>query len=96
LVGGLVRNTGVLEFSEQASFLSYGRVVDTRKLRTVFGYVPRYNTEAALRSFVESAVALPRLASGSLSVAAQAYDSLVLEPSQRRRLSAAGAIAGRS
>src|SRR6185437_12629801 len=54
VVGGIVRNTGVVEFSaEQASFLNYGRVVDTTRLRDRFGYEPRYSTVDALRSYVE-------------------------------------------
>ena len=54
LVGGIVRNSGVIEFSaEQASFLNFGRVVDTSRLRAEFGYTPRLSTEQALRSYLE-------------------------------------------
>ena len=54
LVGGIVRNTGVIEFSaEQASFLNFGRVVDTSRLRTEFGYIPRLSTEQALASYLD-------------------------------------------
>jgi UDP-glucose 4-epimerase len=54
LVGGLVRNSGVVEFSaEQASFLNFGRVVDTSRLRTEFGYTPRLSTEQALASYLD-------------------------------------------
>ncbi len=62
-VGGLVRNTGVAEFSaEQARFLSHGRVLDTAALRERFGYSPRYTTAAAVDDFLAgrpAAVALP-------------------------------------
>jgi UDP-glucose 4-epimerase len=52
VVGALVRNAGVIEFSaEQAEFLSFGRVVDTTKLHEEFGYHPRYTTAQALDSF---------------------------------------------
>jgi UDP-glucose 4-epimerase len=34
--------------------LSYGRAVDTTRLKTRVGYQPRYSTSEALRSFVES------------------------------------------
>lgn len=52
MVSSLARNAGVLDFSaEQASFLNYGRVVDTTRLRTRFGYRPRYTTAEALSSF---------------------------------------------
>ena len=66
LVGGLVRNAGVAEFSaEQASFLNYGRVVCTGKLRSQFPYEPLYTTREALRSYVDARPA-PRLAAGAL------------------------------
>jgi UDP-glucose 4-epimerase len=67
LVGTLVHNTGVLEFSaEQASFLNYGRVVDTSRLKTSFGYTPDYTTAQALDSYLEARPGLPRLAQGAL------------------------------
>lgn len=53
VVGNLVRNSGVGEFSaEQASFLNFGRVVDTARLHTDFGYNPRLSTEQALHSYL--------------------------------------------
>jgi len=59
LVGGIVRNSGVIEFSaEQASFLNFGRVVDTSRLRTEFGYPLRYSTEQALRSYLDGRSAM--------------------------------------
>jgi UDP-glucose 4-epimerase len=58
LVGGLVRNSGVIEFSaEQAKFLNFGRVVDTSRLRAEFGYAPRLSTEQALRSYLDGPAA---------------------------------------
>jgi UDP-glucose 4-epimerase len=61
-VGAAVRNSGVAEVSaERTSFLNYGRVVDTTKLRTQFGYLPRYTTEEALRSYLDGGSGLPRL-----------------------------------
>jgi UDP-glucose 4-epimerase len=52
-VGGVVGNSGVVEFStEQASFLNYGRVVDTSRLRAALGYAPRYTTAQALESYL--------------------------------------------
>lgn len=51
LIGGLVRNVGVLEVSaEQSSYLNYGRIVDTSRLRTELGFTPRYSTDTALRA----------------------------------------------
>jgi UDP-glucose 4-epimerase len=61
LVGSLVRNSGVVEFSaEQAEFLSFGRVVETAKLHEEFGYVPAYTTAQALDSYIEHHRRLPR------------------------------------
>lgn len=55
-VGGIarwVRRSGLVDFSpEQLGLLSYGRVVDTSRLRAEFGYVPRYTTETAFASFL--------------------------------------------
>jgi UDP-glucose 4-epimerase len=63
-VGGLVRNAGVIEFTaEQSTFLNYGRVVDTTRLRTQFGYTPQYTTEGALQAYIDSRTS-PRLAIG--------------------------------
>ncbi len=54
LVGGLVGNSGVVEFSaEQADFLNFGRVVDTSRLREAFGYRPLYSTDQALQSYLD-------------------------------------------
>ncbi|MEO9133674.1 MAG: NAD-dependent epimerase/dehydratase family protein [Jatrophihabitantaceae bacterium] len=62
LVGAAVRNTGVVEFSaEQASFLNFGRVVDTTRLRERFGYRPRYSSAEALSSYLEGRAGAPRL-----------------------------------
>jgi UDP-glucose 4-epimerase len=53
VAGGLVRRAGLLDFSrEQLSFLEFGRVVDTTRLRTEFGYTPRYDTVAAFDDVV--------------------------------------------
>ena len=55
LVGALVRNSGALEVSaEQASFLNYGRVVDTTRLKERFGYHPVYSSDAALDSYLDA------------------------------------------
>ncbi len=62
LVGGLVRNRGVVELSaEQAQLLSFGRVVDTSRLREEFGYAPPHSTAATLRSFLDGRPGLPNL-----------------------------------
>ncbi len=63
LVGSIVRNSGVTEFSaEQASFLNFGRVVDTSRLRVEFGYPLRLSTEQALRSYLDGRSATDEVA----------------------------------
>jgi UDP-glucose 4-epimerase len=53
VAGRAVRRAGLLEFSrEQLEFLEFGRVVDTTRLRTEFGYTPRYGTVAAFDDIV--------------------------------------------
>lgn len=67
VVGAAVRNSGVAEVSaEKTSFLNYGRVVDTTKLRTQFGYTPRYSTEQALQAYLEGRSSLPRVVVGAV------------------------------
>ena len=59
-VGRLVRQTrlGLSGFSpEQLQLLTYGRGLDTHRMRTVLGFEPRYTTEQALTEFATS---LPR------------------------------------
>jgi UDP-glucose 4-epimerase len=56
-VGSMMRGVGVSEFSpEQVAFLTYGRGVDTTRLRTELGFTPRYTTRAA---FADLASSLP-------------------------------------
>lgn len=52
-VASLVRQTGLVDFSpEQLNFLLYGRVGDVSRLKTVFGYTPRYTTKEAFKDFI--------------------------------------------
>jgi UDP-glucose 4-epimerase len=52
-VVSLVRRSGLVDFSpEQIRFLNFGRVVDATRLRTQFGYQPRYSTAAAFAAFL--------------------------------------------
>jgi UDP-glucose 4-epimerase len=56
-VGGLFRRFGLVDFSpEQLRFLEHGRVVDTERLRTQFGYEPAYSTASAFDDFVRSRI----------------------------------------
>jgi UDP-glucose 4-epimerase len=52
-LAGMVKRAGRVDFSpEQLQFLLYGRVGDITRLRTVFGYEPRYGTRAAFEDFI--------------------------------------------
>jgi len=53
LVGQAFRRAGLVDFSpEQMRFLSHGRVVDTTRLKEVFGFAPRWRTIDAFDDFV--------------------------------------------
>jgi len=52
-IGQFLRRLGVADFStEQMRFLSYGRVVDTTRMKDVLGFTPRYSTREAFDDFV--------------------------------------------
>ena len=54
-LGGLARRTRMVDFSaEQLGYLAHGRVVDTARLTSVFGYRPRYTTLETFDEFTAS------------------------------------------
>jgi UDP-glucose 4-epimerase len=76
-VSAVVRNSGVPGVpTEQPSFLSYGRVVDTARLHDTFGYVPAYSTEQALDSYLATIPQLPRVAAGAVATAERLLTAL--------------------
>jgi UDP-glucose 4-epimerase len=53
VVGALVRNSGALDITaEEASYLNFGRVVDTARLHAHFGFTPRYSTADTVEAFL--------------------------------------------
>ncbi|HVL32381.1 MAG TPA: NAD-dependent epimerase/dehydratase family protein [Actinomycetota bacterium] len=55
-IASMVRQSGLVDFSpEQVNFLLYGRVGDVSRLKSTFGYIPRYTTQEAFRDFVARA-----------------------------------------
>ncbi|HEY3748785.1 MAG TPA: NAD-dependent epimerase/dehydratase family protein [Pseudonocardiaceae bacterium] len=49
----LFRNTRLLDFGpEQVRYLNFGRVVDTTRLKEVFGFTPRWTTRQAFDDYV--------------------------------------------
>ena len=54
-VGAAFRRMGLADFSpEQVRFLTYGRGVDTTRMRTEFGFVPQHTTSETFDAFVEA------------------------------------------
>lgn len=52
-LGRVLRGARVVDFSaDQVRLLNFGRVVDTTRLRTVFGYTPRWTTRDAFDDYV--------------------------------------------
>lgn len=55
LVGSIYGRTGLTDFSaEQIRYLSYGRGLDTTRMREILGLEPRFTTRAAFLDFVRS------------------------------------------
>lgn len=53
----LVRGASRVDLSpEQARFLNYGRVIDTTRLKTTFGFTPRWSTADAFDDYVHGRV----------------------------------------
>ncbi len=53
VAGRAMISTGLADFSpEQVRFLTYGRGVDTARMRDVLGFAPEYTTQQAFESFV--------------------------------------------
>ena len=54
-VGGWLRRANLASFSpEQVHFLTYGRGVDTARMRTEFGFVPKHSSAEAFEDFVQA------------------------------------------
>jgi UDP-glucose 4-epimerase len=55
VVGALYRRSGLADFSpEQLRYLTYGRGLDTTRMRTVLGLEPRFTTREAFADFVRA------------------------------------------
>ncbi len=55
MAGGFVRRARAIDFSpEQVNFLTYGRGMDTSRMRTILGFAPRYTTAETFDDFVTS------------------------------------------
>jgi len=55
VVGSWLRRANLASFSpEQTQFLTYGRGVDTTKMRTELGFTPKHTTAEAFDAFVQA------------------------------------------
>jgi UDP-glucose 4-epimerase len=55
VVGRVMRQVGRIDLSpDPTRFVNFGRVVDTTRLRTEFGYQPRFSTAEALAEFINA------------------------------------------
>jgi UDP-glucose 4-epimerase len=64
LVGQVLRRFGLADFTaDQVQFMSYGRVLDTTKMRSLLGFEPRWTTRSSFLDFVRG-----RRLNGLLSV----------------------------
>jgi UDP-glucose 4-epimerase len=51
-IAAILRRLGVVDFAtDQLRFLLFGRVADTTRLKTMFGFEPRFSTKEALLDF---------------------------------------------
>lgn len=84
LVDLVVRGAGRVDYTtEQRRFLNHGRVVDTTRLKTEFGYRPRYDTIQAFDDFVRGRPLRPVVDPARLSAA---QDGLLRLTRQLRRV----------
>ena len=53
--GSAIRQTRVADFSpEQVAFLTFGRGLDTTRMRQMLGFEPKYTTAGAFADFADS------------------------------------------
>jgi len=61
-VGWLLRSAQLVDYSpEQTRFLTFGRVLDTTRLRTEFGFLPRWTTVQAFDDYVRGRALRPTI-----------------------------------
>jgi UDP-glucose 4-epimerase len=69
LAGAVVRNSGVVDVTaEDARYLNFGRVVDTTRLRSEFGFTPRYSTADAIELYLRGVPSRPRFGLAAVGV----------------------------
>ncbi|MGH3795585.1 MAG: NAD-dependent epimerase/dehydratase family protein [Pseudonocardiaceae bacterium] len=77
-VGRLLRNSRLVDFSpEQTKFLNFGRVLDTTRLRTGFGFTPRWTTAQAFDDYVRGRQLRPTIDPARVAAAERGMLALV-------------------
>jgi UDP-glucose 4-epimerase len=67
-VSRLFRSTRLVDFGpEQLRYLNFGRVVDTTRLKTIFGFTPRWSTRQAFDDYVNGRGLRPVLDPGRVA-----------------------------
>jgi len=77
-LGSLVRRAGLADFStDQLSFLSYGRGLDTTRMREVMKFTPRNTTREAFLDFADHVPPVLPGADAAASILGRAAGSAV-------------------
>ena len=85
VVARLLSSEGLREIgASQLQYLRFGRVIDTTRMRTEFGFHPRYTTEEALQAYLVDAGMEPLLTRASVEQAVVRTARMLPGPLARR------------
>jgi UDP-glucose 4-epimerase len=84
-LGSVLRQMRLADFSpEQLSFLTFGRGIDTTRMRTELGFEPAYTTEEAFADFAASMPAASRLSGSLTGRAVSSLQDLLPDPASEK------------
>jgi UDP-glucose 4-epimerase len=84
-LGQLLKRAGAADFTaDQLSLLSYGRVLDTERLGSRLGLVPKYSTAGALAAHAEAAGLRPLVSRDAIASVERALAGLLARRAVRR------------
>jgi UDP-glucose 4-epimerase len=84
-LGSVLRQMRLADFSpEQLSFLTFGRGIDTTRMRTELGFEPAYTTEEAFADFAASMPATSRLSGSLTGRAVSSLQDLLPDPASEK------------
>ena len=82
-LGSVLRSARLAEFSpEQLSFLTYGRGVDTTRMREILGFSPRYTTAEAFADFGASLTPTGGRSAKAIDGLSRAFDGARTRPTE--------------